>query len=122
PFDARLTRVILPWQPPLRLHQPPVGDFEPPRREQLPRLRMLSYGSSITQGNGAITASGTYASRVSQLLGVDFINLGFGGGAHLEREMADYIASRTDWDLATLEMGINMGRLGYDLFHERVGP
>ena len=46
--------------------------------------------------------------RTAQLLGVDLINLGFGGGAHCESQMADYIAERNDWDFATLELGINM--------------
>ncbi len=41
-------------------------------------------------------------------LGCDLINLGFAGSAHMEFEMARYIASDLDWDLATLEMGINV--------------
>ena len=46
----------------------------------------------------------------AQLLGVDLINLGFGGGACLEPEIADYIAGRQDWDFASLELGINLLR------------
>jgi lysophospholipase L1-like esterase len=49
-----------------------------------------------------------YAMLTAQQLGADLINLGFGGGAHCEPQMADYIASRDDWDFATLELGINM--------------
>jgi lysophospholipase L1-like esterase len=64
---------------------------------------------------------GGYAMRTAQHLGVDLINLGFGGGAHCEREMADYIAARGDWDFATLELGINMvSWMETPVFAERV--
>ncbi|MBO5724236.1 MAG: hypothetical protein J6S58_05345 [Lentisphaeria bacterium] len=39
---------------------------------------------------------------------MDVCNLGFGGGATLEAEMAEWIVSRKDWHLATLEMGVNV--------------
>jgi len=107
PYDARLTRVLLPWRPPVRLISI-EGHCEPPRPEQAPARRLLCYGSSITHGNTSVRPSATYASRLAQRLKADLVNLGFGGGAHLEPEMADYIASRDDWDAATLEMGINM--------------
>jgi lysophospholipase L1-like esterase len=57
-----------------------------------------------------------YAARTAQLLGADLINLGFGGGAYLEPQMADYIASRTDWDFVTLETGINIPGMGPEKF------
>jgi hypothetical protein len=107
PFDARLTRVLLPWRPPARLLQF-EADCEPPRPGQVPARRYLAYGSSITHGNFSVRPSGMYAYRVAQLLGVDLLNLGFGGGACLEPEIADYIAGRSDWDFASLELGINL--------------
>ena len=45
--------------------------------------------------------------RISQLLGTDYINLGFAGRALMEPEMAEYIVSRQDWNFASVEMGIN---------------
>ena len=107
PYDARLTRILLPWRPPVRLLGI-EGQFEPPRPEQAPARRLLCYGSSITHGNTSVRPSATYASRLAQMLKADLVNLGFGGGAHLEPQMADYIAARDDWAVATLEMGINM--------------
>jgi len=107
PFDAHLTRVILPYWPPVRLVEV-EGETEPPRRSQTPRETLLTYGSSITHGAWAIRPTGSYVMRMAQMLGVDLVNLGFGGGAHCEAQMADYIARRQDWDLATLEIGINM--------------
>lgn len=51
---------------------------------------------------------GTYAVILAGLLGADLINLGFSGNARLEEEMAVHIGERDDWDLATVEMGINV--------------
>jgi hypothetical protein len=122
PFDAGLTRMILPYIPPVRLIDF-EGDASPPEPDQTPGTTQLSYGSSITHGATAIRSTGTYASRTSQFLGFDLINLGFGGGAHCESQLADYITGRDDWDIATLEMGINMvraDRFTVEVFEERV--
>lgn len=119
-FDANLTRVVLPWGPPCRLLGV-EGDTEPPQPGQTPSIKYLAYGSSITHGSTAVRPTGSYAMRTAQRLGVDLINLGFGGGAHLEREMADYIAGRSDWTFATLEMGINLVQgIDTDEFARRV--
>jgi lysophospholipase L1-like esterase len=120
PFDPRLTRVLLPWRPPARLLAF-AAECEPPRPEQVPERRYLAYGSSITHGNSSVRPSAMYAHRTAQLLGVDLLNMGFGGGAHLEPQMADYLAARTDWDFATMELGINLlRRLEPDEFARRV--
>lgn len=118
-YDARLTRVFLPWRPPARLISV-EGDFAPPRPDQVKGKRFLAYGSSITHGNASVPPTGMYIHRTAQLLDADLINLGFGGGAHLEPEMADYIAARTDWDFATLETGINIGNIGAAEFSRRL--
>jgi len=122
PFDASLTRMILPYRPPVRLIDL-EGDVSPPGPGQTPPMTQLSYGSSITHGATSARPTGSYAMRTAQLLGHDLVNLGFGGGAHLEGQLADYIAGRQDWDLATLEMGINMVRkedFTVEVFEERV--
>ncbi|MCM8778018.1 MAG: GDSL-type esterase/lipase family protein [Candidatus Omnitrophica bacterium] len=120
PFDAGLTRIILPYRATCVIKDI-VGEFELPGKEQLPEKRYLTYGSSITHGATAIRPTGTYAMRTAQFLGVDLINLGFGGSALCEREMADYIAERDDWDFASLEIGINMiNRFDVSEFRKRV--
>lgn len=106
-FDIELFRVILPWRPPCRLIRI-EGYTAPPRPEQTPHAKYLAYGSSITHGQTAVRPTGTYTMRVAQLLEADLVNIGFGGGAHLEPGMADYIAARQDWQFASLEMGINL--------------
>ena len=107
PFDAALTRVILPYEPPVRLVGI-EGAISPPRPGQTPCRRYLAYGSSITHGHLATAPTGTYAMRTASLLRADLVNLGFGGGGFCEPQVADYIVERPDWDFATLELGINL--------------
>jgi hypothetical protein len=54
------------------------------------------------------------------MLGLDHLNLGLAGGAHCEEQLADHIANRSDWDIATLELGVNMLGHDTDVFKERV--
>lgn len=119
-FDTGLTRVVLPWRPAVRLISI-EGETSLPEPEQSPDTRYLAYGSSITHGSTAVRPTGTYPARTAELLGTDLFNLGFGGGAHMEAGMADYIAGREDWHIATLEMGINVVQsFSVDEFHRRV--
>lgn len=106
PFSPELVRVVLPYGSLVFLGV--EGDVEPPRPEDLPRLTYLAYGSSITHGSLALAMPHTYPFRIAQNLGCDYLNLGFAGTAHLEKEMAEYIVSRRDWDFASMEMGVNM--------------
>jgi lysophospholipase L1-like esterase len=119
PFDAHLTRVILPYDETIRLIDID-GRTVPPNQGQTPKKKYLAYGSSITHGAWAIRPTGSYAMKTAQVLGADLINLGFGGGAHCERQIADYIARREDWDLVTLETGINMLGFSTEEFKNRV--
>jgi lysophospholipase L1-like esterase len=120
PFDPQLTRILLPWNAATRLIGID-GNTATPRPEQSPVRKYLAYGSSITHGYCGIRPTDTYAQRIAHLLGVDLINLGLAGGAHLEPAMADYIAQRTDWDFAILELGINViGDIEADEFEHRV--
>lgn len=120
PFDPHLARVILPYGPAIH-YGGIVGDIEPPRPEQLPDRTMLMYGSSITMGGCAHRAVNTFASRAARLLGMDLLNLGLGGSALCEPGVANYIAARDDWDLAVLELGVNMcGEFSSQEFQKRV--
>lgn len=87
------------------------GDIVPPAPEQCPKRTLLAYGSSITHGSNALDMSHAWVSVVAHNLNVDANNLGMAGSCALEPEMADYIASegeKGNWDLATLELGINV--------------
>jgi len=119
PFDARLVRILLP-----ALHRVKLisigGPVSPPEPGQTPSKTILMYGSSITHGAHSIRPGGTYAMQTARHLGVDLLDVGFGGGAYMEDTLAEHIASRGDWDLATFEMGINVGGWSTEEFHGKV--
>ncbi|WP_079912878.1 SGNH/GDSL hydrolase family protein [Paenibacillus sp. 32352] len=83
-------------------------EVRPPDRDEVPRLTYLAYGSSITQGAGALSHYNGYVQQAARRLEVDVLNLGLSGSCHCEREVADHIAERSDWDFAFLEIGVNM--------------
>jgi lysophospholipase L1-like esterase len=119
PFNPRLVRVRFP-----PIHTVRVvsieGDLTYPVPGAAPAKTLLCYGSSITHGACAIPPEGTYVSQCARRLGCDLINLGFGGSAQMDRAIADHIASRKDWDLATFEMGINVREWPRERFREAV--
>lgn len=88
-----------------------IGDVVPPSYEQCPKKTLLSYGSSITHGSNSIDASHAWVSQVAYNLNMDARNLGMAGSCMIEPKMAEYIASegeKGNWDIATLELGINV--------------
>ena len=107
PFDPLLVRVRLPPIHSVRILSI-EGDLAYPEAGTTPTRTLLCYGSSITHGACAIAPEGTYAAQCARRLGFDLINLGFGGSAHMDCPIAEHIAARGDWDIATLEMGINV--------------
>lgn len=116
-FSPRVVRIILPNTP--CIISDICGKCRPPEREEVPAARYLAYGSSITHGSLSLIQMNSYASRTAENLKADLINLGFAGSACLEKEMADYIAGRDDWDFATLEMGVNVIGMPFDEFKNR---
>jgi hypothetical protein len=119
PFDPRLVRVCLPAIHPVRVVRI-EGDLTYPTPDATPRNRLLCYGSSITHGAHAISPMSTYASQCARRLGYDLINLGSGGSARMDPAVAEHIASRDDWDVATLEMGINVRDWDREPFYDAV--
>jgi lysophospholipase L1-like esterase len=84
-------------------------DFvRPPYKYEVPKLRWLAYGSSITYGTGAINNTNCYVQQAARRIGVDVLNLGLPGSCYCEKQVADFIAEREDWDFVTLEIGVNM--------------
>lgn len=97
------------------------GGRRPPRDGELPGGTLLAYGTSITQGAVASRFPLSYASRTARALAMDHVNLGTGGSAFCEPEIADHIARRDDWDLAVLSVSVNMIAAGFtaEEFRER---
>lgn len=119
PFQPDVIRVVLP-QYPLRFLRL-KGNVEPPRPEDTPRRTYLAYGSSITQGSLALGMPHTYVFQIARRLGCDYLNLGFGDSALLEREMAEYLIARKDWAFASFELGVNMlNRFTNEEFEQRL--
>ena len=73
---------------------------------------VVFYGSSITMGACIGAPSRTYTSIVAEALCADHINLGFGGAARGEREMAEYIAG-LDMSAFVLDYDHNAGSPEY---------
>ena len=82
--------------------------IRPPLPEELPAIRYLAYGTSITHGAAASAPYLSYAAQTARHLGADLLNFGVGGSCQAEREFADYFASRDDWDIASLALSVNM--------------
>ncbi|MCM8768165.1 MAG: GDSL-type esterase/lipase family protein [Candidatus Omnitrophica bacterium] len=121
-FSPGVVRLILggPQRDPVWFFSAQGKNIRPPEKNDLPAWRYLAYGTSITHGFDAEGPHLTYVGQTARLLGADLINLGVGGAAHCEPELADYLANRSDWNFASLELSVNM--IGFDLkeFSRRV--
>ncbi len=73
-------------------------------------LPIVYYGSSITHGACASRPGNSYPAMISRELDTDFINLGFGGNAKGEENMARYVA------------GLEMSAFVYDYDHNSPSP
>ena len=80
--------------------------IRPPLPSEKPRLRWLAYGSSITH-----SSRNGYPHRTARLLGVDVQNKGLAGSCYIESAAAEFLAAGCDWDVITLELGINLRAL-----------
>lgn len=88
-----------------------IGDVVPPTKLQCPKKTLLAYGSSITHGSNSIDASHAWVSLLGHNLNMDTRNLGLAGSCAIEPAMAEYIAAEGEagaWDIAVLELGINV--------------
>ncbi|WP_435102810.1 SGNH/GDSL hydrolase family protein [Halarchaeum sp. P4] len=97
-----------------------AGARRPPRDDELPDRRYLAYGTSITEGEAPLGEHLTYVSQAATRLRADPINLGSCGTAFCDAAIADHIAARDDWDVATLAVSVNMvDRFSVAEFRER---
>ncbi len=94
------------------------GDISLPKSYQVPKKTLLSYGSSITHGAGSSMPTSGYAFCLARKLGMDLRNLGMAGAAHMDEAMAEYIAKQK-WDIAILELGINVTDWTMKAFEEK---
>lgn len=119
PFAPRVCRLVLGGEQ-VCFHGVDGDGIRPPSADELPRLRLLTYGTSITHGAAASWPHLSYAAQTARRLGADLINLGVGGSCHCEPEFADHIAGRTDWRIAVLALSVNMMAFTREEFRKRV--
>lgn len=118
-FSHKVWRFIC-WGGQVQFHGVKGEGIRPPRPEELPKTRLLTYGTSITHGHCATLPHLSYAGHAARALGADLINLGSGGSAQCEKKLSDYIAARDDWDIAALALSVNMEHFALDEFYDRV--
>jgi lysophospholipase L1-like esterase len=119
PWSPHVVRVMFPRQE-IVVYKVEGENVRPPRADEMPSLRYLAYGTSITEGGCATNPGLCYAAQTARLLGADLINLGMSGACHAEAQMFDYIASRDDWDIASFALSVNMLGFECDEFRSRV--
>jgi len=121
-FDPRVCRILFERTPAIAVHDV-EGDCRPPTDDELPDRRLLAYGTSITEGAASSATHLDYVSHVARTTEWDVLNFGCSGSAYCDPPMAEYLASRTDWDVATLALSINMANQGFEVetFRERAG-
>lgn len=78
-------------------------DIRPPKKEELPSLHWLAYGSSITNSH-----LDGYVHVAASRLKMQVQNMGFSGCCHIEKELVDYMLMEREFDLITCELGVNM--------------
>lgn len=122
PFAPQVRRVIFGGyrRAPVILHEVKGQGVRPPRPEELPQIRYLAYGTSITHGFDCAGPHLSYVAQAAWHLQADLVNLGVGGACHCEPAFADHIAGRTDWDIASLALSVNMQGFPLDEFRRRV--
>jgi hypothetical protein len=67
-----------------------LQSLEPAFQKNLP---IVFYGSSICQGSGACKPGMTYSAIIGRSLGLDFVNLGFGGSGKAEPEVVELVSA-----------------------------
>lgn len=97
------------------------GNYRLPDKFEVPLLKMMAYGTSITQGYYPTAVDLTYPNIVAREIGADLVNFGLAGNAKCEKEVTDFIKTSGKYDIILLELSVNMLMMGFsaDEFRER---
>lgn len=116
-YHPSVCRVLLSWG--IVYYHGVEGEFSPPPSNLLPEKKLLTYGTSITQGANAHVPWTNFAYLTAHRLGADLLNKGMSGSCHLEKELADDMAA-LDFDYCTLCLSVNMvGLFDVEVFQSR---
>lgn len=84
--------------------------IELPNEYDMPKKKLLIYGSSISHGSEALEYINSYAFILSRMLGIDVLNKSIPGSCQAEIGMTDYL-SQIKCDAAFIEFGVNVLQL-----------
>lgn len=73
-----------------------------------PKNKIITYGTSITQGGCATRPGMSYPSILGRIVNYEIINLGFSGSCHLELEIAELIGSVDNLNYLIIEAQANI--------------
>lgn len=98
------------------------GNYRLPDKFEIPLLKMMAYGTSITQGYYPTSVDLTYPNIVARQIGADLVNYGLAGNALCEPEVTDFLKTSGRYDIILLELSVNMLMMGFsaEQFKERV--
>lgn len=106
PKGDKTIEIWLPYNETIELFQL-RSDAELHKADDANRPTWVHYGSSISQGSNAASASGIWPAQVAMQAKLNLVNLGFSGSALLDPFVARVIA-QTKADLISLKLGINL--------------
>lgn len=108
-FSNHVWRVFL-GRTPFRFHRLDTYAFpvRKPEANEIPKKKWLAYGSSITHGACPTAHHLSYVYIAARKLGIDVMNKGLSGSCMCEKTVVDFLLDDCDWDLITLEIGVNM--------------
>lgn len=97
------------------------GQYRLPTKDEVPILKMMAYGTSITQGYYPTSVDLTYPNLVAREMGADLVNFGLAGNAKCEKEVTDFLKTSGKYDIILLELSVNMLMMGFsaEQFKER---
>ncbi|MBN2850996.1 MAG: hypothetical protein JXK92_10065 [Erysipelotrichaceae bacterium] len=84
------------------------GKHRLPFEDEVPSLKMMTYGTSITQGFFPTAVDLTYPNIVARTLNADLVNYGLAGNCLCEKEVADFLMKSGTYDIVVLELCVNM--------------
>ena len=107
-FATRVWRIRFGHDTAITVHSiKATGEIRPPKAEEKPTKTIIAYGSSITHSATSVLFQNSYLGTIGRLLGADVLCKGMGGSCFCQKEVAEYLPTE-DWDLAILELGVNM--------------
>jgi len=121
PQGEKTVEIWFPQGSPVFLREARISDGASARVVPDPRPKWVTYGSSITHCVRSLSPARTWPAAVARARGLNLLNLGYGGQAHLETPAAMMIRDLPA-DLITLKLGINTinGSLNQRTFYPAV--